>query len=222
MRLAASSVCAIAMSVAISLPAESQERVTAIKARQIIDGTGGPPIADGIVIVRGDRIESVGTAASIGVRIRRRRPPLGRTATLQAGVIDTHGHLSLRFGLPGLGLRAQQSQADRNPNVVHGSGRTERPPERGHAYARVRGESHWNDLHIKQAIERGVVPGPRMILGGARNQLNWRPRLARGLDRWYVESGQAGSGAFRRGGRVVQGAVDRPHRRNRRCSPWKS
>ena len=165
MRLAASSVCAIAMSVAISLPAESQERVTAIKARQIIDGTGGPPIADGIVIVRGDRIESVGTAASISVPSGADVVDLG-AETLLPGLIDTHGHLSLRFGLPGLGLGAQQSQADgiqmlrmvRDARVALLCGVTT---------MRMTGESHWNDLHIKQAIERGVVPGPRMILGGA-------------------------------------------------------
>jgi hypothetical protein len=45
----------------------AQERVVALRAAWVIDATGRPPIADGIVIVRGRRIDEVGPRASIKI-----------------------------------------------------------------------------------------------------------------------------------------------------------
>ena len=39
--------------------------LTALVGATLIDGRGGPPIADAVVTIRGDRIESVGTRGTI-------------------------------------------------------------------------------------------------------------------------------------------------------------
>ena len=40
-------------------------RTMLVRAARIIDGRGGPPIANGAVLVRGDRIERVGSAVGM-------------------------------------------------------------------------------------------------------------------------------------------------------------
>src|SRR3989442_1638843 len=50
-----------------ALPCMAQERVIAIKAGRVIDGTGRAPIANGVVLVRGGRIDAVGPSASVAV-----------------------------------------------------------------------------------------------------------------------------------------------------------
>lgn len=72
--------------------------VTAITGATVIDGTGGPPLADGVVVVQGDRITAVGPRASTPV-------PAGATVIDAAGryvipgMVDTNVHLSLYGGV---------------------------------------------------------------------------------------------------------------------------
>jgi imidazolonepropionase-like amidohydrolase len=61
------------------------ERVTVIRGGTLIDGNGGPPRADAVVIVQGKRIAAVGDARAVSI-------PKG------AQVIDAHG----KFVVPGL------------------------------------------------------------------------------------------------------------------------
>ena len=42
-------------------------RTVAIVGATLIDGRGGPPVADAVVVVRGDRIVAAGTRASVRV-----------------------------------------------------------------------------------------------------------------------------------------------------------
>ncbi|HJO02835.1 MAG TPA: amidohydrolase family protein [Acidobacteriota bacterium] len=66
--------------------------VTAIIGARIIDGNGGVPVVDGVLVIRGDRIEAVGAAAAVtvpdGARII---DAIGRTAL--PGLADMHVHL---------------------------------------------------------------------------------------------------------------------------------
>ncbi|MEE2710527.1 MAG: amidohydrolase family protein [Gemmatimonadota bacterium] len=65
---------------------------------RIIDGTGGNPIDDGVLVVRDGRIEAVGTSAELTV-------PEGATLidvagkTIIPGLINTHGHVNGTLGL---------------------------------------------------------------------------------------------------------------------------
>ena len=152
----------------LSICAAAQEKVIAVRAGQIIDGTGGAPIENGVVVVRGDTIEAVGPASRVTI------PPGAEIVdlkgeTLLPGLIDTHTHLSLRYGIDvgsGVeGLVGQLMQPDaiqmlrivRNARVQLLCGVTT---------SRMTGEAHWNDLHLRNAIGEGMVPGPRLILGG--------------------------------------------------------
>ena len=74
----------------------AQERVVALRAAWVIDATGRAPIADGVVIVKGNRIDAVGTRAAVAI-------PDGAEVmdlpgqTLLPGLIDTHAHIYAGF-----------------------------------------------------------------------------------------------------------------------------
>src|SRR5829696_3385797 len=78
-------------------------RTVAIVGATLIDGRGGPPVADSVVVVHGDRIVAVGTRASA-------RVPAGaevfeaRGLTLLPGLIDAHFHIDGDDPLPALFL----------------------------------------------------------------------------------------------------------------------
>src|SRR5215472_5758821 len=76
----------------------AQDRITAIIGATLIDGNGGPPIANAAVIIRGARIAAAGPRASTPI-------PAGAAvidaggAFLIPGLIDTNVHLSLYGGM---------------------------------------------------------------------------------------------------------------------------
>ena len=90
----------LALAAAVAAPGAQTPpaRVTAITGATLIDGTGGAPIPDAVVIVTGDRITAAGPRGSVSV------PP--GAAILNAGgqfivpgFIDTNVHLSLYGGV---------------------------------------------------------------------------------------------------------------------------
>ncbi len=91
--------CALAASVSTVPRAQAPApRVTAIRGATLIDGTGGAPVPDAVVVVTNDRITAAGPRASVAV-------PAGATvidATGQfivPGFFDTNVHLSLYGGV---------------------------------------------------------------------------------------------------------------------------
>src|ERR1700691_1266224 len=70
----------------------AQTAAIAIVHARLINGRGGPAIPDGTVLLRGKRIEAVGTASAVNV------PPDARTIdasgkTVMPGLADMHVHL---------------------------------------------------------------------------------------------------------------------------------
>ncbi|WP_234022821.1 amidohydrolase family protein [Sorangium cellulosum] len=76
----------------------------AIVGATLIDGRGGPPVRDAVVVVRGDRIVAAGargsTAVPAGAEVVR-----GAGLSVLPGLIDAHFHLGGDDALPGLMLR---------------------------------------------------------------------------------------------------------------------
>ena len=88
----------------------TDEGLTAFVNARIIDGTGTDAIENGVLLLRGGRIEAVGTEEQVSVPLGATRVELnGRT--IFPGLINTHGHVGDTLGLEG-GHYSEQNVLD--------------------------------------------------------------------------------------------------------------
>lgn len=92
MLLRAVSLLAVSTAVAASAAAPPPTRPLAIVHGTVLDGLGGPPLADGVVLVRAGRIEAVGPAASVAVP-KDAEVIDARGKSVLPGLADLHVHL---------------------------------------------------------------------------------------------------------------------------------
>src|SRR3954454_3887199 len=67
MRVGSSVACAVAALLTLSPAALSAQTVTAVVHGEVIDGNGGTPIRDGVVLIRGNRIVAVGPFGTVNI-----------------------------------------------------------------------------------------------------------------------------------------------------------
>lgn len=138
--------------------------LTAILAGQVLDCTGRPPIPGGMVVIEGDRIRSVGPCVD-----RQRDIPPGahvidlREETVLPGLVDTHMHVSAFPGTLPLDKTLRPPPASR---VLRAAAHLLLDLRAGTTTARVLGEHDDLDFAVKNAVDEGVIPGPRILPGG--------------------------------------------------------
>jgi len=140
--------------------------VTVIRAGTLLDGRSDPPRRNQAIVVRGQRIEAVGDAAST-------RAPAGATiidlsgSTVLPGLVDSHTHVFLQGEDPKEGgYDAQLLMAPLALRAVRAAVSARRALEQGFTTIRdVETEgAGYGDVGIKEAIEKGYIPGPRMLV----------------------------------------------------------
>jgi imidazolonepropionase-like amidohydrolase len=151
---------------ASTAPAAGAGTVTVIRAGTLIDGKSATPRRDQVIVVRGKRIESVGDATAAKVPEGAAVIDLSR-ATVLPGLIDSHTHLFLQGEDPaeggydiqllkhGLAFRAARATASARRALEQGFTTIRDVETEGAGYG---------DVGIKQAIEAGYIPGPRMFV----------------------------------------------------------
>ena len=142
-------------------PAPSQTAVMVVKAARLIDGRGGPPIAPAMIRVEGDRIAEVGGTLAIpaGARVI----DLGG-ATLLPGLIDLHTHLTDRFGTHWEDVLTTTTPADA---ALWGAKNARDTLMAGFTTCREMGPTWpYVDVALRNAIDQGAVPGPRLFVPG--------------------------------------------------------
>src|SRR5262249_18533797 len=77
--------------------AQPRATTTAIVGATVIDGNGGPPIADGVIVVNGSRTTAVGPRGAVTIPPDAARVDAGGR-WIVPGLIDTNVHLSLYGG----------------------------------------------------------------------------------------------------------------------------
>jgi imidazolonepropionase-like amidohydrolase len=140
--------------------------IIVIRAGTLIDGKSDQPKHDQVIIVRGNRIESVSDASSS-------KAPPGATvidlskATVLPGLIDSHTHIFLQGEDPaqggydanilkqGIALRAARATVSVRRALEQGFTALRDVETEGAGYG---------DVEIKQAIEAGYIPGPRLFI----------------------------------------------------------
>ncbi len=146
--------------------APSSAQVTVIRASTLIDGKSDKPRRDQVILIRANRIESVSDAGSAKI-------PAGATvidlskATVLPGLIDSHTHIFLQGEDPARGgYDANILTAPLALRAARATVAARRALEQGFTTLRdVETEgAGYGDVGIKQAIEGGYVPGPRLLV----------------------------------------------------------
>ena len=145
---------------------KAPETVTVIRAGTLIDGSSGAPRSNQVIVVRGNRVESVGDAASAKLPAGARVIDLTK-ATVLPGLIDSHTHIFLQGEDPAEG--GYDAQLLKQPlafRAARAAVAARRALEQGFTTIRdVETEgAGYGDVGIKQAIEAGYIPGPRMFV----------------------------------------------------------
>ena len=134
-----------------------------IKNGTLIDGSGCDPVPNTLVVVEGNRIAHVGPADG------RLRPESPDDTVIDAagkfilpGLIDAHCHISLHQGaLPG--VKYTSSAEFCTLWAAHAIGRVLRA---GVTSIAVPGGKWFTDVTVREAVEGGLLEGPRMVVAG--------------------------------------------------------
>jgi imidazolonepropionase-like amidohydrolase len=162
--------CSVPLCLAQEAPPASGTSAAAhsvvIRARAFIDGTSAQPRANQEILIRGDRIVAVYPAGA-------RPPPPGAQvldlggATVLPGLIDCHTHIFLQGEVPAAGgYDVQLLKFPASYRVARAVVAARRALEQGFTTIRdVETEgAGYGDIGIKQAINEGYIPGPRMFV----------------------------------------------------------
>jgi imidazolonepropionase-like amidohydrolase len=152
--------------VAHAVSGQPKPEVTVIRAGLLIDGVSQAARRDQVVVVRGNRIESVAEAGSVKVPSGARIVDLSR-ATVLPGLIDAHTHIFLQGEDPaeggydiqllkhGIAFRSARATVSARRALDQGFTTIRDVETEGAGYG---------DVGIKEAIEAGYIPGPRMFV----------------------------------------------------------
>jgi imidazolonepropionase-like amidohydrolase len=142
------------------------EPVTVIRAGTLIDGVSAAPRRNQAIVIRGGRVESVGDWSDGRVPAGAKVVDLS-SATVLPGLIDSHTHVFLQGEVPAEGgYDAQLLKQGLALRAARATIAARRALEQGFTTIRdVETEgAGYGDVGIKQAIERGYIPGPRMFV----------------------------------------------------------
>jgi imidazolonepropionase-like amidohydrolase len=150
--------------VAQSAPAPAQSALSTkrvvVRAGHMLDVRTGKMLADQAVVIEGDKIVSAGPTSSAQVA--------GATvvnlpnATLLPGLIDAHTHLT--FNTQDVGYQSLAISVPRATLI--GAHNARITLEAGFTTVRNVGASGYSDVALRDAINAGDVPGPRMLVSG--------------------------------------------------------
>jgi imidazolonepropionase-like amidohydrolase len=162
----------VMLAASLSLAAQTREAApqlknfTVIRAGTLIDGKSDAPRHDQVITIRGNRIDSVADAGSAKI-------PPGSTvidlskATVLPGLIDSHTHIFLQGEDPAEGgYDANLLKYPASLRAARATVSVRRALEQGFTALRdVETEgAGYGDVGIKEAIEGGYIPGPRLFV----------------------------------------------------------
>ena len=160
-------------------PTAGPESVTVLHAAHLLDVAAGKLISPGEVLVRGNKIVEAGASVTHTAGVE--AVDLGQDATLMPGLIDVHTHLFLHPGAEDL-QTVQESVPWRTILAERAAWDDLRA---GYTAERDMGTEGAGsaDTAVRNAINQGLIPGPRMrvsgnaisILGGHEDAIGFNP-----------------------------------------------
>ena len=141
--------------------ADAAPKVTVVKAARLFDGKSDQVVSPGVVVIQDGKITAIGGNAAIpaGAEVIE----LG-DATLLPGLMDAHTHMS--------GERSADWKKDELDNfkkpipqvAIEATAYAKRTLLAGFTAVRDLGSTELIDIGLRNAIEEGAVPGPRMLV----------------------------------------------------------
>ncbi len=143
-------------------PAPSAPKTVYIRAGRLFDGAGDNVRENMVIVAVGDRIQSVGTAASVVI-------PAGATvidlshATVLPGLIDCHTHLGARAD-----RYAEINRFRDTPfqSAFAGVVNSRKTLEAGFTSVRDVGSEPFLAVDLRNSINEGFIVGPRIVASG--------------------------------------------------------
>jgi len=147
-----------------------------LKAGTLIDGTGRKPVKDPVVELEGRRIKRIGTKSSLRIPPRAEVIDCG-AVTLMPGMIDAHLHTMMFNCLTFHNYRVAQWEITPELQQMYGLFHAQLCFDMGFTTLRDLGLNSSRGLltaelcAIRDAINAGIVEGPRMLIGGSHLDL---------------------------------------------------
>ncbi|PYV60236.1 MAG: Xaa-Pro dipeptidase [Acidobacteria bacterium] len=140
--------------------AQQSAKRTIVRAGKLLDVKSGKVQTNQVVVIEGDKIVSVGPASEIKPSPNDTLIDLSN-ATVLPGLIDAHTHLTFnpQFGYDTLAISVPRE-------ALIGAHNARLTLEAGFTTVRNVGASGYSDVALRDAINAGDVPGPRMLVSG--------------------------------------------------------
>jgi imidazolonepropionase-like amidohydrolase len=132
-----------------------------LKAARLFDGKSNAIVKPGLVVVTGGKIVGVGAAAAI--------PEGAETidlgdATLLPGFIDAHTHLTMNYREDYTKAMLDGLQKPIPEKAIEATVNARITLMAGFTTVRDVGSSDFLDVGLRNSIDKGIVPGPRMLI----------------------------------------------------------
>ncbi len=154
-----------------------------LRAGHMLDVVSGELIPDAVVVVEGETIRAAGPAGEVEVPKGARTLDLG-DLTLLPGLIDLHTHITYDSD-DLLGTLGHDPYSAGETHVLVGARNARITLDAGFTTVRDLGSCCFADVNLSRAIDKGLVPGPRIvpaaypltITGGDCDQTLAEPRI---------------------------------------------
>jgi imidazolonepropionase-like amidohydrolase len=156
-------ILAVAFFLAASLFVLGEDPVTVVRAARMLDVKTGSYVSNPVIVLRGDKVESVGGTPPAGAKTI----DLG-DRTILPGLIDAHTHILLQGDATAPEYNEQILQEYPAHRVARAVRAMKIALEHGFTTLRdleTEGASY-DDVALRDAVNEGVVPGPRMQVVG--------------------------------------------------------
>lgn len=153
----------LAILIGVTMAARAQEQVITIRAARVIDGQGK--------VIQNGTVEVVGTRIT---KVEQREGPVTYDlgpATILPGLIDVHVHIGYHFGKDGRAQNQGETDSERALYAAENAWVT-----LVNGFTTVQSVGAASDKELRDAIARGVLPGPRILTSlGSMNERTGTP-----------------------------------------------
>lgn len=149
----------LVLAILLGTSLSAQTNTYVLKASRLFDGKSDRLVEPGVVFVAGGVIKSLGGPIPADVPVI----DLG-DATLLPGFIDAHTHLTADFSTDYNGARLQALDRTTAEQAIRSTVNARKTLMAGFTTVRDVGSSEFLDVGLRNSINAGVVPGPRMLV----------------------------------------------------------